>query len=68
MIKKNKTKQKQNMKKMKPEFPFFMFRLKLRSFSVTGTKKGNVTSSGKNGSPKFIILNDNWPMKPKEVI
>ena len=47
------------MKKMKPEFPFFMFRLKLRSFSVTGTKKGNVTSSGKNGSPKYIILNDN---------
>ena len=63
MKKKKKQKQKQNMKKMKPEFPFFMFRLKLRSFSVTGTKKGNVTSS-----PKYIILNDNWPMKPKEMI
>ena len=53
MIKKKKTKQKQNMKKMKPEFPFFMFRLKLRSFSVTGTKKGNVTSSGKKWLTKI---------------
>ena len=52
MIKKKK-KQKQNIKKMKPEFPFFMFRLKLRSFSVTGTKKGNVTSSGKKWLTKI---------------
>ena len=53
MIKKKKTKKKQNMKKMKPELPFFMFRLKLRSFSVTGTKKGNVTSSGKKWLTKI---------------
>ena len=52
MIKK-KNKTKTNMKKMKPEFPFFMFRLKLRSFSVTGTKKGNVTSSGKKRLTKI---------------
>ena len=50
---KKKQKQKQNMKKMKPEFPFFMFRLKLRSFPVTGTKKGNDTSSGKKWLTKI---------------